>query len=66
MSDPKADADRGGLEQLEDEARQAKERFDRYRESVQDSNRGSRVELRRLQHAALYAEARLKRAQREA
>lgn len=62
----KADADRRRLEQLEAEAVYAQERFDLYKAKVYGPRQTSITELRRLQQAALYAEARLRRARREA
>jgi len=47
------------LTQLEDEAKDARERFDDYRAGPQPSP----TQLRKLQEACAYAEARLKRAQ---
>ena len=50
------------LEQLEAEATHARERYDLYRAKTYGSRATSPTQLRKLQEASKYAEARLKRA----
>jgi hypothetical protein len=59
-SNPSASDQR--LEALEAEARYARERFDLYRAKTHGSRPSSPTQLRKLQEASKYAEARLKRA----
>jgi len=63
-SNPRANSQR--LEQLEAEARVARERFDLYRAKVYGTRPSSPTQLRKLQEASRYAEARLKRAKADA
>jgi hypothetical protein len=50
------------LEQLEAEAKHARERFDLYRAKVYGARQTSPTQLRKLQEASKYADARLERA----
>jgi predicted nucleic acid-binding Zn-ribbon protein len=54
------------LAKLEDEAREARERFDELRTTTDGARPTSTTQLRKLQEAAGYAEARLERARRNA
>ena len=59
-------AEQQRIDQLEDEARDARELFDSYRAEIAESATTSPTKLRKLQEACKYADARLERAKRSA
>jgi hypothetical protein len=63
MTASRTPAETRRLAQLEAEAKYARERFDLYRAKVYGARPTSPTQLRKLQEASRYAEARLKRAQ---
>ena len=60
MTETRTTAESQRVRQLEDEVRETRERFDDYRSGPQPSS----TQLRKMQEACRYAEARLERAQR--
>jgi hypothetical protein len=66
MTDSRSSAQSRRLAELQAEATYAKERFDLYKAKIYGSGQTSATQLRKLQEASLYAEARLRRAERDA